>query len=100
MKKNSRLLTLKLVVMAILLSLLLASGCGDPNREDCKKACVKLMECDQPENGGDGVLDLQWSENCKTSCDEADEINQDMSQCIVEKDCAELKSVCGSPSGE
>ena len=73
-------------------------GCGDPNREDCKKACQKLMECDDTDNGGQGVLTDSWLSSCKSACDEADDINGNIADCIIKTECTEISQECGTGS--
>jgi hypothetical protein len=87
-----------LIVVILMVALMGAVGCGDPNREDCKEACSKLKTCDDPDNGGSGALSDQWLSSCHASCDEADEIDASTAQCIVNTDCENIAQDCGTGS--
>ena len=85
-----------LLAMAVLLIAVSAPGCGDPNREVCKKACERIYACDQPETGGAGALNDAWLSSCKSACEEADEIDEEVANCLIKTDCASMSQNCGA----
>ena len=93
MSKRNRLV---LILVVAVISIALFAGCGDPNREDCKKACEKMVQCDDIAEGGSGALDDQWLTNCKNACDEADEIESTIADCMLNTECADIASTCGT----
>ena len=87
-----------LTALVILIAFFIAApmmGCGDPNREECKKACEKIRHCDK-EDPEDKTLDSAWVADCKAACDEADKIDGDAAKCINETKCDDLRKKCGS----
>ncbi|RJO63036.1 MAG: hypothetical protein C4523_21410 [Myxococcales bacterium] len=72
------------------------AGCGDPDREACKNACQKLVDCDDPDNGGTGSLNTQWLTSCESACEEADEIAEDVADCLNKTNCADIQAECGT----
>ncbi len=91
---------IRLAMMALLLLSLtvMALGCGDANRADCKSSCEKIYDCDDPDNGGSGVLDDTWLLSCKSACEEADEIAEDVADCILKTNCEDIERECGAGS--
>ncbi len=86
-----------LLAVAVFSVMIFSPGCGDPNREDCKKSCDKLKECDTENNPeGERYLDDNFVNSCKAACDEADEINGTSTTCILKTPCADIAQECGT----
>lgn len=86
-----------LIGFAMLLLIIgFAIGCGDPNRQLCKDACNALKHCDSAAEGGSDVLDEPWLISCEAGCDEADEINDIIAECVVnhKDDCENMNLDC------
>ena len=68
----------------------------DSNRDNCKKVCEKMLQCNDIEEGGSGALNNQWLTNCKNACDEADEIESTITNCMLNTECENIAKECGS----
>ena len=99
--KKSNLGAVVVVLMVLAFSAMLFSGCGNAKRDDCKKACQKLYDCEveKVENAEDAALDQIWLTSCKAACDEADDIRGDIAECIINTACDSLNAECKVTAG-
>jgi|GEM_PF-2776128 len=88
------------IVLALAIIGSFFTGCGDAKRDDCKRACQRLYDCELEKVDGvaeDSALNISWLSSCKATCDEADEIRGDVADCINNQDtaCVDLNTECG-----